>query len=137
MSLFDKVKQVIVNQILFYILDLDLISSKRKSEEPKKTEPNKKRKVENVIPKWTIFSLFFITTLVVVSLIKAYLPLLVSALAMLFIWSQMTKPVAEIETKATHDDTNQLNLFHRQYKIGKKYSKVKKVLEDSEERKVA
>ena len=89
------------------------------------------------IPKWTIFSLCFITTLVVVSLIKAYLPLLVSALAMLFVWSQMTKPVAEIETKATNDDSNQLNLFHRQYKIGRKYSKVKTVLHEKEDSKVA
>ena len=96
-----------------------------------------KKKSNSSIHKWTVFSLCFITTLVIVSLIQAYLPLLVSALAMLFIWSQMTKPVAEIETKATADDSNQLNLFHRQYKIGKKYSKVKKVLEDSEERKVA
>tara|TARA_Y100001968_G_scaffold279483_1_gene275447 strand:+ start:73 stop:414 length:342 start_codon:yes stop_codon:yes gene_type:complete len=96
----------------------------------------KKKKAESNIPKWTVFSLCFITTLVIVSLIKAYLPLLVSALAMLFVWSQMTKPVAEIETKATKDDTNQLNLFHRQYKIGKKYSKVKEILEE-ENRKVA
>ena len=97
----------------------------------------KQRKVENVIPKWTIFSLFFITTLVIVSLIKAYLPLLVSALAMLFVWSQLTKPIAEIKTKATNDDSNQLNLFHRQYKIGKKYSKIKDVLKKEEDRKVA
>ena len=92
---------------------------------------------DNKIPKWTLFSLCFITTLVVVSLIKAYLPLLVSALAMLFVWSQMTKPVAEIEAKATNDDSNQLNLFHRQYKIGKKYAKVKEVLEEEVDRKVA
>jgi len=98
----------------------------------------KKRKETNSsIPKWTVFSLCFITTLVVVSLIQAYLPLLVSALAMLFVWSQMTKPVAEIETKATNDDSNQLNLFHRQYKIGKKYSKVKEVLEEEIDRKIA
>jgi len=96
-------------------------------------KPKKKKEGDSSIPKWTVFSLFFITTLVVVSLIKAYLPLLVSALAMLFVWSQMTKPVAEIETKATSDDTNQLNLFHRQYKIGKKYSKIKEVLQDEEE----
>ena len=90
------------------------------------------------IPKWTLFSLCFITTLVVVSLIKAYLPLLVSALAMLFVWSQMTKPVAEIETKVSNDDdTNQLNLFHRQYRIGRKYSKVKKILHEKEDSKVA
>ena len=97
----------------------------------------KKPIADSKISKWTLFSLCFITTLVVVSLIKAYLPLLVSALAMLFVWSQMTKPVAEIETKATNDDSNQLNLFHRQYKIGKRYSKVRKVLHEKEDPKVA
>ena len=98
-----------------------------------KEKQKKRKKVDSSIPNWTVFSLCFITTLVVVSLIQAYLPLLVSALAMLFVWSQMTKPVAEIKTKATKDDSNQLNLFHRQYKISKKYSKVKSVLEDEEE----
>ena len=101
------------------------------------SKSTKRKKVESSIPKWTVFSLCFITTLVVVSLIKAYLPLLVSALAMLFIWSQITKPIAEIETKVTNDDSNQLNLFHRQYKIGKKYSKVKEVLEEEIDQKVA
>ena len=101
------------------------------------SKSKKKKKSESIIPKWTVFSLCFITTLVIVSLIKAYLPLLVSSLAMLFIWSQMTKPVAEIATQTNKDDSNQLNLFHRQYKIGKKYSKVKKVLEEGEDRKVA
>jgi len=99
---------------------------------------SKKKRLENSrIHKWTLFSLFFITTLVVVSLIKAYLPLLMSALAMLFVWSQITKPIAEIETKATNDDSNQLNLFHRQYKIGRKYSKAKKELHEKEDPKVA
>ena len=98
----------------------------------------KKKNIENNrIHRWTLFSLCFITTLVIVSVIKAYLPLLMTALAMLFIWSQMTKPIAEIETKATSDDTNQLNLFHRQYKIGRKYSKVKKELHKKEDSKVA
>tara|TARA_B100000579_G_scaffold77484_1_gene60066 strand:+ start:344 stop:679 length:336 start_codon:yes stop_codon:yes gene_type:complete len=101
------------------------------------SKPKKKKQSDSSIPKWTVFSLCFITTLVIVSLIKAYLPLLVSALAMLFVWSQMTKPIAEIETQATNDDSNQLNLFHRQYKIGRKYSKVKKVLEEKEDRRVA
>ena len=101
------------------------------------TKSKRKAINESKIPKWTFFSLCFITTLVVVSLIKAYLPLLVSAVAMLFVWSQMTKPVAEIETKATNDDSNQLNLFHRQYKIGKRYSKVRKVLHEKEDPKVA
>ena len=96
-----------------------------------------KKPADGRIPQWTLFSLCFISTLVVVSLIKAYLPLLVSALAMLFVWSQMTKPIAEIETKATNDDSNQLNLFQRQYKIGRKYSKVKKELDEKEDIKVA
>ena len=108
--------------------DLPIIPS---SKEKNKTLSDTK------IPKWTLFSLCFITTLVVVSLIKAYLPLLVSALAMLFVWSQITKPVAEIEAKATDDDSNQLNLFHRQYKIGRKYSKIKKVLQEKEDQKAA
>ena len=104
------------------------------------SKSNKKTLGDSRIHRWTFFSLCFITTLVVVSLIKAYLPLLVPALAMLFVWSQMTKPIAEIETKATNEDNNnQLNLFHRQYKIGRKYSKVKKVLheEDDDDSKVA
>ena len=98
------------------------------------SKSKQRKKADSSIPKWTVFSLCFITTLVIVSLIKAYLPFLVSALAMLFVWSQMTKPVAEIETKASTDDSNQLNLFHRQYKIGKKYSKVKKVLEEIDQK---
>ena len=97
----------------------------------------KKPLAANKIPKWTYFSLCFITTLVVVSLIKAYLPLLVTALAMLFVWSQMTKPVAEIETKTTNDDSDQLNLFHRQYKMRRKYTKVKKVFHAKEDSQVA
>ena len=102
------------------------------------SKSKKKKNGDSSITKWTVFALCFITTLVIVSLIKAYLPLLVSALAMLFVWSQLTKPVAEIETKATNDDdSNQLNLFHRQYKIGKKYSKIKKVLEEEIDQKVA
>tara|TARA_Y100001968_G_scaffold281005_1_gene277985 strand:+ start:60 stop:395 length:336 start_codon:yes stop_codon:yes gene_type:complete len=96
-----------------------------------------KKVAESRIPKWTFFSLCLITTLVVVSLMKAYLPLLVSALAMLFIWSQMTKPIAEITTKATNDDSNQLNLFHRQYRIGKKYYTIKKELQEKENSKAA
>ena len=108
--------------------DLPIISSsKRKKKKLKKTRINK----------LTFFSLYFIATLVVVSLIKAYLPLLVSVLAVLFIWSQMTKPIAEIENKATNNDTNQLDLFHRQYKISKKYSKMKEELHEKEDSKVA
>ena len=102
------------------------------------TSKIKNKKLEKTrLHKWTLFSLCFITTLVVVSFIKAYLPLLVSTLAMLFVWSQMTKPIAEIEPKSTKDDTNQLDLFHRQYKIGRKYAKIKRELHEKEDSKVA
>tara|TARA_B100001250_G_scaffold25856_1_gene21406 strand:+ start:308 stop:643 length:336 start_codon:yes stop_codon:yes gene_type:complete len=108
--------------------DLPIISSSKEK---------KKKLANSSIQKWTLFSLCFIITLLVVSLIKSYLPLLVSALAMLFVWSQMTKPIAEIETKATNENSNQLNLFHKQYKIGKKYTKIKKEFHDKEDSKVA
>tara|TARA_Y100001968_G_scaffold308229_1_gene326790 strand:+ start:237 stop:572 length:336 start_codon:yes stop_codon:yes gene_type:complete len=101
------------------------------------SKSKKKKRVDNRISKWTLFSLCFITTLVVVSLIKAYLPLLVSALAMLFVWSQMTKPIAEIKTKATNEDSNQLNLFHRKYMIGSKHSKIKRLLKEKNDSKAA
>ena len=101
------------------------------------SQSRNKKLSDSTIHKWTLFSLCFITTLVVVSLIKAYLPLLVTALAMLFVWSQMTKPIAEIETKATKDDSDQLDLFHKQYKIGRKYSKVKKVSSEKKDSKAA
>ena len=101
------------------------------------SKSKKNKLTDSRIQKWTLFSLCFITTLIVVSLIKAYLPLLMSALAMLFVWSQITKPIAEIETKATNDDSNQLNLFHKQYKIGRKYSNIKKELHAEEDSKVA
>ena len=101
------------------------------------SKSNKKELVNSRIHKWTLFSLCFITTLVIVSLIKAYLPLLVTALAILFVCSQMTKPIAEIESKATNDDSNQLNLFQKQYKIGRQYSKVKKKFNKKEDSKVA
>ena len=109
-------------------LDLPIIPSSK----------SKKEKLANSrIQQWTLFSLCFITKLIVVSLIKAYLPLLVSALAMLFVWSQMTKPIAEIETKATNEDSNQLNLFHKQYRIGRKYAEVKKEIHKKADPKVA
>tara|TARA_B100000965_G_C19397313_1_gene671758 strand:- start:433 stop:768 length:336 start_codon:yes stop_codon:yes gene_type:complete len=101
------------------------------------SKSKKKKLVKGRIHKWTMFSLCFITTLIIVSLIKAYLPLLVSALAMLFVWSQMTKPIAEIETKGANDDNNQLNLFHRQYTIGRQYTKVKEKFHEKEDSKVA
>ena len=86
-------------------------------------------KAESSIPKWVVFSLFFITTLILVSIIKAYLPLLMSGIAMLFVWTQITKEKAEITFQEENDtrNSNQLNLFHKKHKIGKKYSNRQKL----------
>ena len=48
--------------------DLPLVTS---------SKSKKRKKSDNGIPQWTIFSLFFITTLVVVSLVKALIVMFV------------------------------------------------------------
>ena len=89
------------------------------------TSQSNPEKAESSIPNWVVFSLFFITTLILVSIIKAYLPLLMSGIAILFVWTQATKEKAEITMQDDIDTRNnsQLNLFHKKHKIGKKYSK--------------
>ena len=82
----------------------------------------RREKVESSIPNWVVFSLFFITTIIIVSIVKAYLPLLVTGVAMLFVWTQLTKEKADIQTKGIYENDNQLSLFHKRNKIGKKYS---------------
>ena len=101
------------------------------------SQSKKRKRADTTIIQWTVFFLCFVSTLVIFSLIKAYLPLLVTALAMLFIWSQITKPIAKVKPKATNDDINQLNLFHPGFKITKKYSQVDEVLEKGIDQKVA
>ena len=82
-------------------------------------------KIESSIPKWVVFSLIFITTLIIVSIIRAYLPLLMSGIAMLFTWTQLTKEKADIKIQDNIDTSNdkQLDLFHKKNKSSKKYSK--------------
>ena len=80
-------------------------------------------KVESSIPKWFTFGLLFVTTLVFASLIKAYLLLLMSGITMLFIWTQLTKEKADIIKSEYHENDNQLSLFNKNNRIGKKYSK--------------
>ena len=50
-----------------------------------------------------------------------------SGIAMLLILSYLSKPVAEIRQvkEISHDD--QLDLFHKKHKIGKKYSKTEAI----------
>ncbi len=95
----------------------------------------RREKIESSIPNWVVFSLFFITTLIIVSIVKAYLPLLVTGVAMLFVWNQLTKDKADIQKSKYYENDNQLSLFHKNNKIGKKYSKGKTLNE--EERRAA
>ena len=55
-------------------------------------------KVESSIPNWVVYALLgSVTFLIVNSIHTALLTLLVSGAVMLFIWSYMSKPVAEIQ----------------------------------------
>ena len=56
-------------------------------------------KVESSIPNWVVYALLgTVTFLIVNSIHAALLTLLVSGAVMLFIWSYMSKPLAEIQT---------------------------------------
>ena len=58
----------------------------------------KEDKVESTIPKWVVYSLFgTVSFLVVNSIHSAFLTLIVSGAVMLFIWSYLSKPIAEIQ----------------------------------------
>ena len=56
------------------------------------------KKVESSIPNWVVYALLgSVTFLIVNSIHTALLTLLVSGAVMLFIWSYMSKPIAEIQ----------------------------------------
>ena len=55
-------------------------------------------KVESSIPSWVLYALLgAVTFLIVSSIHTALLTLLASGAVMLFIWSYMSKPIAEIQ----------------------------------------
>ena len=55
-------------------------------------------KVESSIPNWVVYALLGTVTFLIVNTIHAaLLTLLVSGAVMLFIWSYMSKPIAEIQ----------------------------------------
>ncbi len=86
-------------------------------------------KIESSIPKWVVFSLFFIATLIIVSIIRAYLPLLMSGIAMLFVWTQLTKEKAEITMLDNINtmDNNQFNLLKKKSKIPNRHVKTQSI----------
>ena len=70
------------------------------------------KKVESSIPSWVLYILLgSFTFLIVNSIHSALLTLLVSGAVMLFIWSYMSKPIAEIQPakEETIFDKNKIN----------------------------
>ena len=72
----------------------------------------KGEKVESDIPNWVFYSLLgTLTFLLVNSIHTAFLTLVVSGAFMLFIWSYMSKPIADIQPpkEETIFDKNRIN----------------------------
>ena len=73
---------------------------------------SKDRKIESSIPNWVVYALIGAVTFLIANTIHAAaLTLLVSGVMMLFVWSYMSKPVAEIQTpkEETIFDKNKIN----------------------------
>ena len=69
-------------------------------------------KVESSIPNWVVYALLgTVTFLIVNSIHAALLTLLVSGAVMLFIWSYLSKPIAEIQPPKEEHHRDQMNLF--------------------------
>ena len=70
------------------------------------------KKVESSIPNWVVYALLGTVTFLIVNQIHAaLLTLLVSGAVMLFIWSYMSKPIAEIQPPKEEHHRDQMNLF--------------------------
>ena len=70
------------------------------------------REAESSIPNWVVYALLgTVTFLLVNSIHTALLTLLVSGATMLFIWSYLSKPIAEIQPpkEETIFDKNKIN----------------------------
>ena len=77
------------------------------------SDSSKDKKIESSIPNWVVYALLgAVTFLIVNSIHAALLTLLVSGGVMLFIWSYLSKPVAEIQP-IKEDNRDQMSLFHK------------------------
>ena len=71
------------------------------------------KQVESSIPNWVVYALLgSVTFLIVNSIHTALLTLFVSGGVMLFIWSYLSKPVAEIQP-IKEDNRDQMSLFNK------------------------
>ena len=80
-------------------------------------------RAESSIPNWVVYALLVVVSLLIAKAVHGALVTLVASgtLAMLALF-YMSKPVAEIEPIREKSEEDQLNMFHKKYKIGKKYS---------------
>ena len=76
------------------------------------SDSSKDKKIESSIPNWVVYALLgTVTFLIVNSIHAALLTLLVSGAVMLFIWSYLSKPIAEIrpQKEKTIFDKNKID----------------------------
>ncbi len=71
--------------------------------------------VEKTIPKWAIYSLFFITTILIVSIVNVSVPLLASGVLMLFVWTQLTKEDTDFVREKPSQITSEPSAQRRRY----------------------
>ena len=95
---------------------------------------SRSRNTNSEIPKWAVYSICFIFTIVTIGLIKSILPLIAIGAFAALIFLQATKPPLDLEEEPI-DTGKQLSLFHRKYRIGRKYSKLKE--QEEQERNAA
>ena len=70
------------------------------------------KKVESSIPNWVVYALLGAVTFLIVSSINAaLLTFICSGAGMLFGWSYMSKPIAEIQPPKEEHHRDQMNLF--------------------------
>ena len=77
---------------------------------------SKDNKIESSIPEWVVYALLGTVTFLIVNTIHAaLLTFIASGVVMLFIWSYLSKPIAEIQPSKEDDDedSSQMNLFHK------------------------
>ena len=75
------------------------------------SDSSKDKKIESSIPNWVVYALLgAVTFLIVKSIHTALLTLIVSGAVMLFIWSYLSKPVAEIQP-IKEENRDQMSLF--------------------------
>ena len=74
----------------------------------------KDKKIESSIPNWFVYALIgTVTFLIVNSFHASLLTFIVSGAVMLFIWSYLSKPVAEIQQSREDSNSDQMNLFDK------------------------